>query len=235
MIMRFNLKKRYLPIQVPPYRRRIVTTIYILLIIFILFFLSFYLVDFRIRPTLINLAEAKAKQMATRAINEAVRSNISPNIRYQSLINLNFDKEGKVAFMQPNTSEINRISSEATLAVQNRLKDLPRQTIKVPVGQIIGLKMFAGYGPDLPVAVMPVGIVSSSIEDSFDVAGINQIRHRIFVVVNATIRMTIPFVNQQVRISSRIPLVEAIVMGGVPNIYVGGNGGVILPGATDKK
>jgi sporulation protein YunB len=192
-------------------------------------------VDYRIRPTLTNLAEAKAKQIATRAINEAIRSNISPNIRYQSLITLNFDKEGKVAFMQPNTSEINRISSEATLAVQNRLKDLPRQTIKIPVGQILGLRILAGYGPDLPVAVLPIGVVSSSIEDSFDVAGINQIRHRIFVVVNATVKMVIPFVNQQVRISSKVPLVEAIVMGGVPNIYVGGNGGVILPGNTEKK
>lgn len=233
--MRYNLKKRYLPLQVPPYRRRIVTSLYILLIAFILFFLSFYLVDFRIRPTLANLAEAKAKQIATRAINEAVRSNISPSIRYQSLISLNFDKEGKVSFMQPNTSEINRISAEATLAVQNRLKDLPRQTIKVPIGQILGLKMFAGYGPDLPVVVLPIGIVSSSIEDSFDVAGINQVRHRIFVAVNATVKMVIPFVNQQVRISSKVPLVEAIVMGEVPNIYVGGGGsGIILPNDEKK-
>lgn len=233
--MRFNLKKRYIPLQVPPYKRRILATVTVLFFFILVFIGSFYIVDFKIRPTLGHLAEAKARQIATRAINEAVRSNISPNIRYQNLIILNFDKEGKVAFMQPNTSEINRISAEATLAVQNRVKDLPQQVIKIPMGQILGLKMLSGMGPELSVKVQPIGIVTSYIEDSFDVAGINQIRHRIFVTVTATVKMVVPFVNRQVRISSKVPLVEAIVMGEVPNIYVGGGGGLILPANEGKK
>jgi len=235
MAMRFNLRKRYIPLQVPPYKRRILATVTVLFFFILISIGSFYVVDIRIRPTLSHLAEAKARQIATRAINEAVRSNISPNIRYQNLIILNFDKEGKVAFMQPNTSEINRISAEAALAVQNRVKDLPQQVIKIPMGQILGLKMLSGMGPELPVRVQPIGIVTSYIEDSFDVAGINQIRHRIFVTVTATVKMVVPFVNRQVRISSKVPLVEAIVMGEVPNIYVGGSGGLIIPASEGKK
>ena len=233
--MRFNLRKRYLPLQVPPYKRRVLATVTALVVFALIFLGSFYIVDFRIRPTLSQLAEAKARQIATRAINEAVRSHISPNIRYQNLIILNFDKEGKVSFMQPNTSEINRISAEAALAVQNRVKDLPKQVIKIPMGQILGLKMLSGLGPEIPVRVQPIGVVTSFIEDSFDVAGINQIRHRIFVTVTATIKMVVPFVNRQVRISSKVPLVEAVVMGEVPNIYVGSGGGLILPANEEKK
>ncbi len=233
--MRFNLRKRYLPLQVPPYKRRVLATVTALVVFALIFLGSFYIVDFRIRPTLSQLAEAKARQIATRAINEAVRSHISPNIRYQNLIILNFDKEGKVSFMQPNTSEINRISAEAALAVQNRVKDLPQQVIKIPMGQILGLKMLSGLGPEIPVRVQPIGVVTSFIEDSFDVAGINQIRHRIFVTVTATIKMVVPFVNRQVRISSKVPLVEAVVMGEVPNIYVGSGGGLILPANEEKK
>lgn len=231
--MRYNLKKRYLPIQVPPYKKRLLSTLYLLGIFLLISILSFYIVDLRIRPTLTKLAEAKARQIATRAINEAIRSNISPNIQYQNLIFLNFDKDGKVAFLQPNTGEINRISSEATLAVQNRLKDLPKQTVTIPVGQIMGIKMIANLGPELAIKVLPIGIVESSIEDRFDVAGINQIRHQIFVKVIAKIRMVIPFVHHQISITSKVPLVEAIVMGEVPNIYVG-SGGLILPNNTEK-
>lgn len=235
--MRFTLKKRYLPIQVPPYKKRFLTTIIMLGIFILTSILSFYIVDIRIRPTLTHLAEAKARQIATRAINEAIRTNISPNIQYQNLVVLNFDKEGKVAFLQPNTGEINRISSEATLAVQNRLKDLPKQMIKIPTGQIFGIRMFAGFGPNIPVKVLPVGLVESNIEDNFDVAGINQIRHQIFVKINVRIRMVIPLVNEQINVSSKVPLVEAVVMGEVPNIYVGnGNhNGLIIPSGTEKK
>ena len=95
--------------------------------------------------------------------------------------------------------------------------------------------MLSGLGPEIPVRVQPIGVVTSFIEDSFDVAGINQIRHRIFVTVTATIKMVVPFVNRQVRISSKVPLVEAVVMGEVPNIYVGSGGGLILPANEEKK
>lgn len=235
VVMRFRLRKSYLPLPIPPYKRRFTATLLVLALFCIFSSVSFYMVDFRIRPTLAGLAEAKAKQIATLAVNEAIRVNISPNIRYQNLITLNFDKEGKVSFMQPNTGEINRIASESTIVVQNRLKDLPPETVKIPIGQIIGLQILAGIGPLLPVEIFPVGVVTSSVDDSFDVAGINQIRHRIFVTINATVKIVVPLINREVKIAARVPLVETVIMGDVPGIYVSGGGGVILPGDTKTK
>jgi len=232
--MRFKLRKRHFPISVPPYKKRILSTCATLSIFIGVLIIGFYLIDFGIRPTLINLAETRAEQIAVKAISEAIRSDISPKIKYQTLIFINFDKSGKVSFLQPNTGEINRISAETSLAVQRRLKDLPKQTIKIPVGQIFGSRIGAGFGPDLPVKIFPLGVVESTIADSFDVAGINQIRHRIYVAVKVKIRMVVPMVDRQIGVNARVPLVEAVVMGEVPNIYVG-SGGLILPGGAEKK
>jgi len=231
--MRFRLNKRICLLKVSPRHRRFFSGSLYLLVSLGFLISSFYLVDFKIRPTLRYLSEAKAKQVATRAINEAINLNISPNIKYQNIINVTFDKEGKVAFMQPNTGAINRISAQATLAVQNRIKNLSRQVIKIPLGQIFGLKMLSGFGPDLPVRVYSIGIVESAINDSFDVAGINQIRHRIYIKVKAIVKMVVPLVHQEVQVSTSILLTEAIVMGQVPNIYVN-SGGLIIPGDSQK-
>ncbi|MGE5582481.1 MAG: sporulation protein YunB [Bacillota bacterium] len=233
--MRYPLKRRFIFFQVPPYRKRWLRSITTLGIICLVLVIGFYVIDFRVRPSLRHLAEAKARLIATKAINEAIRSNISPGIQYQNLIKVQFNGEGKVSIIQPNTGEINRISSEATLAIQKRLEGLPREIISVPLGQVLGSKIMAGFGPDIPVKVAPMGLVESSISDRFDLAGINQVRHRIYVTVKAIIKMVVPLINQEIQVSTDIPLVEAVIMGEVPNVYVGNGAGVIIPGATKEK
>lgn len=226
--MRFALKKRIIRLQVPPYKKRFMKSITFLGVFCLIIVISFYFFDFRVRPTLSRLAEAKVRQIAATNINEAIKANISPNIEYQSLIKVQFDKDGKISFIQPNTGEINRISSEATLAVQKRLLKIPQIFLKIPVGQIFGSRILAGMGPEVPVKIFPVGYVESTINDCFDVAGINQTRHRIYVTIKAIVKTVIPLVNQEVQVSTNIPLAEAIIVGDVPNVYVNG-GGVILP------
>ncbi len=196
--------------------------------------ISFYLVDFKMRPGLRHLAEVKSRLIATRAINEVIKSKITPGIQYRNLMAIQLNNEGKVALLHPNTGEINRISAEVTLAIQNRLQDLPKEIIKIPIGQISGSRMLAGFGPDIPVRVYPVGFVESSINDNFDSAGINQVRHRINVNVKAIVKIVIPLVNQEIQVDTTIPLVETIIMGEVPDVYVG-RGGVIIPGGNGNQ
>jgi sporulation protein YunB len=227
--MRYNLgKKRIIALKVPPYRRRFAYSLMFAGIFLLLIAVGIYVVDFRIRPTLNELAKTRAKQMATRAINEAISCRIVPDIHYQDLIKLQLNQEGEIALVQPNTGEINRISSVATLAVQKRLQNLPGQILVVPFGQILGLRMMAGYGPSFPIKVIPVGFVESSIHDRFDTAGINQVRHRIFLTILATVKLIVPLVNQEVQVKTDVPLVETIIVGAVPNVYAG-SGGVIFP------
>ena len=220
--------------KVPPYKRRFVKSLIVISLMILLMIIFFYIVDFRVRPTLIRLAQVKARQIATQTINEAIRSNISPDIHYQNLIGITFNPAGKIIMIQPNTGEINRIASEATLTVQKKLQSLPMAEIRIPSGQIIGSRIMAGFGPEIPVKLLPVGFVESAINDRFEAAGINQVRHRIFVTVKATIKMVIPLISQEVVVSTDIPLVEAIIVGDVPDVFAG-SGGVIVPGQSIEK
>ncbi len=226
--MKFTLRKRMIHWQVPPYKRRLVSSFITIGIFGLLMVLIFFTMDYRIRPTLVQLAMVRARQIAVQSINEAIRSDISPNIQYQNLIKITFNPQGKIILIQPNTGEVNRIASEATLAVEKKLQKLPKSEIRIPVGQIIGSRIMAGFGPQIPVKVLPVGFAESSINDRFETAGINQVRHRIYVRVNTTVKIVIPLISEEANVISDIPLVEAIVVGDVPDIFVG-NGGIIAP------
>jgi sporulation protein YunB len=225
--MRFSLKPRVVMLRIPPYKRYLLDFLVGLGLLLLGLVAIFYLIDYKIRPTLIQLVKVKAVEIATHAINESIRANIVPDLNYANLIKIQLNAAGEISLLQPNTGEINRIATEATLAVQKRLTELPKMVIKIPLGQVMGSRILGAYGPMLPVKVIPVGLVYSKINDTFDAAGINQTRHRIFLHVQAKIRMIVPLVNQEFQVSTEVPLTEAIVVGKIPNTYAAG-GGILL-------
>ena len=64
------------------------------LVILVLFIGIFLVVERNIRPTLMALAEAKAKILAVQAINSAVNQEIVDTVRYQDLIAIHKDTRG---------------------------------------------------------------------------------------------------------------------------------------------
>lgn len=72
----------------------------VLLLLFIIY--SFLFVDQKIKPAVLAIAQVKAREIATRAINEAVNDRVSGDIKYQDLIFIRTDDDGNVTMMQAN-------------------------------------------------------------------------------------------------------------------------------------
>lgn len=203
----------------------------------VLLILSFFLVDTRIRPVLFQIAQAKARQMATRAINEAIQRKISKNLHYEDLIAIKVDNRGRVVLMQPNTGEINRLASQATIEVQERLRKVTKEKVNIPLGQVLQSHVLGGLGPMIPVTIMPIGTVESRVYDTFEQAGINQTRHKIYLEVKATVKIVVPLSGSRVLVRTEMPLTEAIIMGEVPQVYFSGNNPSVSipPGSVQLK
>lgn len=230
--MRFSLRKRLVIFKAPPYKRRLVFSFVTIGVFLLTSLMSFWLIDCRIRPSLRELAGVRARQIAIESIHKTLQSQILPELEYDELVELRLTDNGKVAYLKSRTGAINRISTKATLAIQERLMELRSETVRIPLGQIFGLKTLASYGPLLPVKIIPLGVVESSIKDRFDSVGINQIRHNIFIRIKTTIKMVVPLVKEEIVINTDVPLTETVIMGEVPNLYLG-TGGTIFSGAGD--
>ncbi len=189
---------------------------------------GFLFADYRLRPTIQAKAEARARVVATTSINQAIQEKVAKNIHYEDLIAIKVDNRGRVVLMQPNTGEINRIASDATIAVQQLMKNT-RDKIYIPLGQLLGSQILAGSGPDIPIVIVPVGTVESKVYDLFEEAGINQTRHKIYLEVKTTVRIIVPLLQSNVQIRAEVPLTEAIIMGEVPQVYFGGQPIINLP------
>lgn len=191
--------------------------IFLLLIIGIVLFV---IVDWRLRPTLHQFAKAKARVLATEALTTAVALEIAEGIRWEDLYALRPDSSGKVVLVQPNTGEIDRLTSQVTLRVQELLSKISDTKIRIPLGQILGSNVLANVGPKIGISIIPIGTVTTKILSDFEQAGINQIRHKIYLEVTAHMQVVVPMVTATDNVVVQVPITEVLIMGDVPETYI---------------
>lgn len=185
--------------------------------------LTVIVIDRRLRPTLLQIAEMRAQVIATRAINQSISEKVAGGIRYEDLFSVKTDSRGKIVMLQQNTAEVNRLASQATMAVQETMHQISRERIDIPLGQILGSQLLATYGPIISVMVVPVGTVTTKVLDRFEQEGINQTRHRIYLEITGQIRIVVPLISSNVTVVSEVPITDATVLGEVPQVYFDAN------------
>ncbi len=172
-----------------------------------------------LKPTIRQIAEAQAQWVATDAINRAIKDQIS-NIDYSQLIIVQKDAQGQIVMMQPNLVRINQLAADTTLAIQSSLENVASQKFYIPAGQVLGIQLLANYGPRVPVSIYPLGTVRTGVFDKFEDAGINQTRHRIYLDIEADMRVVVPLLSSNVTVTAQVPVTDTIIVGRVPQVYV---------------
>ena len=150
-------------------------------------------VDAALRPILEQVAAQQVHLAVVRLINEAVYDQLGNGVAYQQLINVSTDADGRVTLMQPDTVKITRLVTSIARDLEEKLGNLSREDIKVPLGMLTGNSLLADKGPNLTLALLPLGSVSVNIHDEFSAAGINQTRHSIMLDIEVYMGILLPF------------------------------------------
>ncbi|MCL5677519.1 MAG: sporulation protein YunB [Firmicutes bacterium] len=209
----------------------------ILVLVAGLFGFTLYRVDRRFRPSLQAIGEMKAKAVASQAVNEALSQDVFAGVRYDQLMDVKMDPEGKrILLLQANGPELARIAGRAQRQVWERLAQLNGQAIRVPLAQVAGWSLFGNWGPTIPVAFHPIGAAVTDIRQVFQSGGINQTQHIIYAHTEVTIRVLVPLVSKDVVVTTNTFITAAVLNGEVPSFYLSSSGQspslppVLLPG-----
>lgn len=178
------------------------------------------LLDRNLRPSLEAIAAARAKVIATQAINDAISTKIAQEIKYGLLITVHTDFNGKPSWAQVNTMEVNRIVAATTLRVQESLTAIRGEIVRIPLGQAFHSEFLSSMGPKIPFTIIPVGTVNVEVTDAFEQAGINQTRHKIYLEVYTDVQIVIPFVTSTVGVTSQVPIADVTYLGEVPQTVI---------------
>lgn len=192
----------------------------VIVIIVMVISLLFILVDRAIKPTIIAMSEAKVEYIAILAMNNSVSKVLDSDINYTQLSNVILDKNGKISLIQYDTIIINKLARETSTLAQDEIRSLGEEGITVPLGSVTRSKILSGMGPDIRVRMTPVGSVSVDFTDEFHAAGINQTRHKIYLLLKTQVKIVVPLGSEVINVSTRVPISESIIVGDVPQTYV---------------
>lgn len=199
----------------------------VLVFLIILGFLIFNVLENNLSSAIFTMAESRAHLVATETIHRILYDKVLSNVNYNDLVYVHKDTQQRITMMQANTIKINRIVSQANLEIKEMLTSLNNETLYVPLGQALGSQILASYGPKIKVGIIPVGTVDVKFLDQFQQAGINQVRHILYLNIQTVVTIVLPTASRSVTVENQIPIAETIIVGEVPDTYLGVGSGII--------
>lgn len=228
---------------------------YVFLITFIIFIiiiiLSLILIDRGIRPALMNVAELKTTEFATRTINSAVKSTSQMN--FDDLIEMEMDNNGNVSTLGWKSDVVNEALRTATDRAEyflygmnkgqeldvddpnlepiefgdsvEELADKDPTVVEIPLGQATGNTVLANLGPKIPVHFEIVGSLQSDVVHEVKEFGVNAALFEIYIPVTVNMQIVIPFSTKTTEISTKVFVDSRVIMGDVPEFFSDGKAG----------
>ena len=205
--------------------------ILVIISILLVFILSIILYDKRIYPAVLQVAESSIKADTVECISKTSMELFDEEFNYDEMIIIDKDNEGNINMIRANTVKLNYLTSRLSIRCNEELQKMGEVGVEVPLGWMTDNSAFYEFGPDINVKIDPIGNMKVSYESKFESAGINQTRHKIYLNVEARVRMKIPLHSKEQVVTCQIPVAETIIVGKTPNTAIDLGGGI----SKDKK
>ncbi|MEF9952728.1 MAG: sporulation protein YunB [Clostridium sp.] len=184
---------------------------------------TLYHINSTLKPTIMALCDAEARNIANETINNTVREEFSSLVNYEDIMDMKTDKDGNLIMIQADTVALNKIGAKISLEIQERIKGLGNKTAKIPLGAITKNDLFASYGPKISFSMKPLGSIETKYRSEFESKGINQTRHVIYVDITTNMQVVVPLATNNIKVKTNIPIAESIIVGKVPDTYANFN------------
>lgn len=175
----------------------------------------------RICPLITNIAKQQSVQIISVAIDSVIQEKITASgAEYGDYVTVQKGENGQIQALYMNTAEMNKLKSSISIDIQKKIEAMDSVKVKVPLGALLDIQPFAGAGPMLDVQLVPMGYAIVDFESSFSAAGINQTKHQIDVIINASFGMILSTGNDNIEVKTSVPVAQTIIVGEVPDSFL---------------
>ena len=188
-----------------------------IVIILLIIISSVYLLN-SITPAIEIACQSRAKAIGVQITEETVNEFIQ-NVEYETLMHITYNEQGKIIAINANIIELNKLSSQISYRIQEKLNNLDKVSVQLPITSMMGLNVFSGYGPDIRIKLLPMGNIETKFDTKFASEGINQTKHTIYMNIVSNITVIAPFIGSSVECNSTVTIAETIIVGDIPSTY----------------
>ena len=189
----------------------------IILILIIAFETASLLLNY-MNPIFEQLSSYEAQKLATFVANDQT-TKVMQNYNYDSMFTIEKDSEGNVSMIQMNMYRVNIIISDIAYYIQEQMKKPENSTVSIPMGNLLGVDLFSGYGPNIRMKVVLLGTVETDLRSEFIAKGINQTLHRVYLQIDCPVQILSSYKTLEENISNQFLIAENVIVGKIPSTY----------------
>ena len=121
-----------------------------------------------------------------------------------------------------NKLEKGKIELEGITLLKDKSKIKKGVVYEIPSGIIFNNALLANIGPKIPVKLHLIGDAIVSVDTKITDYGINNAIIEVFVKINVTEQMILPFSVKKVKVEQSIPIAIKLIEGNIPSYYSSG-------------
>lgn len=230
----------------------LVTLILIFIIISVIYILKIF--NDKALPHFLNYSEIETQKIITSVISSTVTREIANDISMTDLFITTKDNSGNIKSIDFNTKNVNLILTHTTDVVEESLKYLETGQIdklkldnvpisidnnlkkgiiyEVPSGIILNNVILNNIFPKIPVKINLIGNIFCKLNTDVESYGINNALIKVNINIEVEVKILLPFVSKNSKISVDVPLIMKLMEGNVPSYYF--DGYLSSPSVTNK-
>lgn len=165
-------------------------------------------------------AETQGENRVYEIVNHCILETVEKlSAEYNSICKIHYNSAGKITAIIVNPESVNRLKGETISAIIRAMKDNGKETIAVPLGTLLGSRLFSAKGPDVNIEIIPLGAVASELTQKFTSVGINQTLHSLYLDVRISVKIAAPFSSSNLSVMSKVCIAENVIFGDIPFAY----------------
>lgn len=205
------------------YEKRVFSGVqgFLLLILLFVFLANFIMyLNYVVKPCVTSVAEIEVKAMVEQAVNDAIQEQFSQGKKNGQLLYIKMDDQGKVTMVQADTVAMNAVAADLTASIQRRLRNIKSVRVNLPIGSLLGSQILSQGGPKFDLTISPLAATKVDFKTEFKSSGINQTRHKVYLEVDSTAKILVPFASDELHMKNTVLIAETVIVGDVPESYI---------------
>jgi len=173
-----------------------------------------------LRPSVVDMARSRAKEIGILTLNRVVAEKLKKeNVDINKLIDYTYDESGKISSLSSNVAVATKLKSELAIEATEAIRQIKKSQVGITLGTLSGIDILYGTGPIIPIEIRPYGYAQTDIKTRFHEEGINQTAFEIVAEVSADVSVLMPTIRKSEKITTSVPIASAVIVGDVPSSY----------------
>lgn len=167
-----------------------------------------------------SIAVSDAADIVTATVNEAV-SGVFRDNDYDTgyFVDVIQNADGLICGIAGNTAHINKLSADVLSSVIAST-DNGKLRVQVPAGNLSGINLLMGKGPDVTVDIVMLTSSHVDFKDNISSCGINQTKYQLMLEICIDIDVLVPWGTRSTQTLTEVIVADTVIVGNVPETYL---------------